>query len=224
MRLFVTGTDTDVGKTRVTAALAAALVARGERPTIVKAVQTGLAPDAPGDAAEAAALAGCAALELARFRLAADPWSAALAEGAPPLESPVLARRIEDVPGPVVVEGAGGAAVPLNATETIATLAALTSCEAIVVAGLRLGAISHTLLTLEYLAAHGVRVRGVVLVERWGALDADERARFARPIASRAPLLGLIEYDLDPQRSVARAARFFVTSLALDLDKVGTRA
>ena len=224
MRLFVTGTDTDVGKTRVAAALAAALVARGERPTIVKAVQTGLAPGTDGDAAEAAALAGCASLELARFRLAADPWSAALAEGAPPLDASVLARRIEDVAGPVIVEGAGGAAVPLNATETMATLAALTSCEAIVVAGLRLGAISHTLLTLEYLAAHGVRVRGVVLVERWHAIDADERARFARPISSRAPLLGLIEHDLDARRSVSRAAQFLDTSLALDPDKVGSRA
>ena len=224
MRLFVTGTDTDVGKTRVAAALAAALVARGERPTIVKAVQTGLAPGADGDAAEAAALAGCAALELARFRLAADPWSAALAEGVPPLDASVLARRIEDVPGPVIVEGAGGAAVPINATETIATLVALTSCEAVVVAGLRLGAISHTILTLDYLAAHGVRVRGVVLVERWRAIDADERARFVRPILSRAPLLGLIEYDLDTRRSVSRAAQFLVTSLALDPDKVGTRA
>jgi dethiobiotin synthase len=224
MRLFVTGTDTDVGKTRVTAALAAALVALGERPTVVKAVQTGLEPDASGDAAEAAALAGCSALECARFRLAADPWSAALAESAAPLDAATLARRIEAVPGPLVIEGAGGAAVPLNATETLATVAALTSCEAVVVAGLRLGAISHTLLTLEYLAAHGVRLRGVVLVERWCATGADERARFTRSVANRAPILGLVEYDLDARRSVSLAARLFASSLSLDLDKVGTRA
>jgi dethiobiotin synthetase len=223
MRLFVTGTDTDVGKTRVTAALAAAFIARGEPPTIVKPVQTGLLPGAVGDAAEAAALAGCASLECARFRLAADPWSAALAEGAAPLDAAMLARRIEAVPGPVIVEGAGGAAVPINANETLTTLAALTACHAVVVAGLRLGAISHTLLTLAYLSAHGVPVRGVVLVERWRATDADERARFERSIVKHAPLLGLLEHDLDAQRSVSRAAQLFGPFLTLDLDKVGTR-
>jgi dethiobiotin synthase len=228
-RLFVTGTDTDVGKTRVTAALAAACVARGERPTIVKAVQTGLAPGIPGDAAEAGALAGCAALELARFGLAADPWSAALAEAAPPLDAAALAARIEALAGPAIVEGAGGAAVPINATETLADVAVRTSCAAVVVTGLRLGCISHTLLTLEYLGARGIPVRGVVLVERWRVTAAEDRTRVERAIATRATILGLIEHDLDAARSVARAAALLGPSLAPStgsgqvLDKVGTR-
>jgi dethiobiotin synthetase len=224
MRLFVAGTDTDVGKTRVTAALAAMFVARGERPTIVKAVQTGLAPGVDGDAAEAAALAGCASLELARFRLPADPWSAALAEDAIPLDAATLAGQIETVPGPVIVEGSGGVAVPINADETLATVVAKTSCEAVVTVGLRLGCISHALLTLAYLAAHGIRVRGVVLVERWRETGADERARIVWAVEKHAPILGLIEYDLDARRSVAGAATLLATSPALKLDKVGTRA
>ena len=185
----------------------------------MKAVQTGLAPGTEGDAAVAASLAGCASLEFARFGLAADPWSAALAEGAPLLHAAILARRIEAVPGPLIVEGAGGAAVPINATETLTTVAALTSCEAVVVAGLRLGAISHTLLTLAYLSAHDVPVRGVVLVERWHATDADERS-----IARHAPILCLVEHDPDARRSVSRVAQLFGSSLALDHDKVGIRA
>lgn len=222
MRYFITGTDTDVGKTRVTAAVAAAFVTGGERPTIVKAVQTGLAPGEPGDAAEAAALAGCTALEFARFRLPADPWSAALAEHAPPLDAAALAARIEAVPGPAVVEGAGGAAVPLNATETLADALARTSCAAIVVAGLRLGCISHTLLTLAYLGARGIPVRGVVLVDRWRASAAEERARVERAVAPHATILAFIEHDHDAVRSVARAAALL--GPALTLDKVGTRA
>jgi dethiobiotin synthase len=224
MRLFITGTDTDVGKTRVTAALAASFVARGTRPTIVKAVQTGLAPGVPGDAAEAAALAGCAALELARFRLPADPWSAALAEGAAPLDAARLAACIEAVPSPAIVEGAGGAAVPLNATETLADVAARTSCAAVVAVGLRLGCISHTLLTLEYLAARGVPVRGVVLVDRWHTSAMEERTRVERAIATRTPVLGFIEHDRDASRSVARAAALLGPALELTLDKVGPRA
>jgi dethiobiotin synthase len=216
MRLFVTGTDTDVGKTRVTAAFAAMCVARGEKPTIVKPVQTGLAPGVPGDAAEAGAFAGCAALEFARFRLPADPWSAAEAENAPLLDARRLALRIEAVPGTVIVEGAGGAAVPINPAETLTTVIAQTSCEAVIVTGMRLGCISHTLLTFAYLEAHGVPVHGVVLVERWGPCTPGERARIARAIETRAPILALIEHDLDAPRSVARAATL--------LDKVGTRA
>jgi dethiobiotin synthetase len=222
MRLFITGTDTDVGKTRATAVLAAALVQRGEQPTIVKAVQTGLEPGALGDAAEAGALAGCASLELARFRLAADPWSAALAENALPLDAAALAGKIEAIPQPVIVEGAGGAAVPINASETLTSVAARTSCEAIVVVGMRLGCISHTILTLAYLSAHAVPVRGVVLVERWRSIDRDERARVERAIDGRAAILGLIEYDVDARRSVATAALRFAPAL-FHLDKVETR-
>jgi dethiobiotin synthase len=224
VRLFVTGTDTDAGKTRVTAALAALCVARGERPTIVKAVQTGLAPGVPGDAAEAADLAGCAALELARFRLAADPWSAALAEGALPLDAATLARRIDAIPAPAIVEGAGGAAVPINAHETLTTVAARASCAAVVATGMRLGCISHTLLTLAYLEAHGVPVRGVVLVDRWRSSTMDERANVERALAGRAPILGVIEHDLDARRSVADAAALLATSPSLELEKVETRA
>lgn len=223
MRLFVTGTDTDVGKTRLTAALAALFVARGERPTVVKIVQTGLAAGVPGDAAEAAGLAGCAGLELARFGLAADPWSAALAEGASPLDGAVLARRIEAIPAPAIVEGAGGAAVPINAHESLAGVAARTSCDAVVAVGMRLGCINHALLTLAYLEAQRVPVRGVVLVDRWRASSPDERANVERALAARTPILGHIEHDLDARRSVANAAATLNRSHFLDSEKVKTR-
>jgi dethiobiotin synthase len=215
MRYFITGTDTDVGKTRVTAALAAAFVQAGRMPTIVKPVQTGLPPDVPGDAADAAALAGCSARELARFALPADPWSAALAEGAAPLTAAALAAQIDAIPGELIVEGAGGIAVPLNATETLADVAAATHAEVIVAVGLRLGCINHALLTLHYARRSGLRVGGIVLVERWRTYDPDERERVVRPIARHAPVLGLIEHDLDAQRSVTQGAAMFTRALSL---------
>jgi dethiobiotin synthase len=215
MRYFITGTDTDVGKTRVTAALAAALVHADRTPTIVKPVQTGLPPGVPGDAADAAALAGCASLELARFALPADAWSAALAENATPLTAAALAAQIDAIPGDVLIEGAGGIAVPLNATETLADIAAATHAEVIVAVGLRLGCISHTLLTLHYARAAGLRVRGAVLVERWRTYTPAERENITRPIAHHAPILGLIDHDPDAQRSVAQGAAMFARALAL---------
>jgi len=215
MRYFITGTDTDVGKTRVTAALAAALVQAGHTPTIVKPVQTGLPPNVPGDAAEAAALAGCAARELARFALPADPWSAALAEGATPPTAAALAAHIDTIPGDLIIEGAGGIAVPLNATETLADLAAATHAELIVAVGLRLGCINHTLTTLHYARTAGLRVAGVVLVERWRTYTPAERDDITRPIARHARILGLIDHDPDAQRSVAQGAAMLSRALAL---------
>jgi dethiobiotin synthetase len=166
-RLYVTGTDTDVGKTRVTAALARELRERHGSATVVKIAQTGLGEEEPGDAQLAAELAGCAWRELVRFRKPADAWTAARDAGRPPLRADEAARMIDGIPGPLVVEGSGGAAVPLNETESITDVAARCGLEAMLVVGLRLGCISHALLTAEYLATRDVRLRGIVLCERW---------------------------------------------------------
>lgn len=209
MRFFVTGTDTDVGKTRVSAAVARGLRNAGLRPTIVKLVQTGLPPEVPGDAAEAAALSGCEARELARFALAADPWNAALAAGAAPLEASDLAAQLDAFADPLVIEGSGGAAVPLNERETLAYVAARARCEAILVVALRLGCINHALLTLAYLDAHEITVRGAVFVERRQPSDGAYGAQVRRALDAHVALLGLLPYDLDAARSVSRSAALF---------------
>jgi dethiobiotin synthetase len=214
LRLFVTGTDTNVGKTRVTAAVARTFVMCGERPTIVKLVQTGLASNAPGDAAEAAALAGCPFVELARFARPADPWSASLAAQCEPLDAATLAGRLDAFADPLILDGAGGAAVPLNARESLADVAAHARCDALVAVGLRLGCINHALLTLDYLAARGVAVRGVVFVERWAPMDDAYRAEVERSLTGRAPLLGVVAHDRDAPRSVAAATALFAALVA----------
>jgi dethiobiotin synthetase len=191
---FVTGTDTDVGKTCVTAGLARWLAASGAAPTIVKPVQTGVAPGEAGDAARAARLAGCAFLEFERYAAAADPGSAALAEGRPPPLAAGLARRIAAVPGAVVVEGAGGIAVPLNGGETFADLGRLLQLPAIVVVGLRLGCISHALLSAAFLRAHGVAIAGAFLVERFGPVGDGYIADVTRALAAHLPSLGVVPY------------------------------
>jgi dethiobiotin synthase len=214
LRLFVTGTDTDVGKTRVTAAVARAFVIGGASPTIVKLVQTGLAGNAPGDAAEAGSLAGCPFVELARFERPADPWSASLAAQCEPLDAATLAGRLDAFADPLIVEGAGGAAVPLNPRESLADVAAHARCAALVAVGLRLGCINHALLTLDYLATRRVVVRGVVFVERWASMDDAYRADVERALTGRAPLLGVVAHDADTPRSVAAAALLFTELVA----------
>jgi len=209
MRYFVTGTDTDVGKTRVCAAIARAMRTAGHHPTIVKLVQTGLPPQAPGDAFEAGNLGGCQARELVRFPLAADPWNAALHAGSEPLEAANLAAQLDAFDDPLIIEGSGGAAVPLNERETLAYVAARARCEAVLVIALRLGCISHALLTLAYLDAHEITVRGAVFVERSAPADDDYRAQVRRALDAHVALLGVIPYDIDAVRSVAQAAELF---------------
>jgi dethiobiotin synthase len=212
-RYLVTGTDTDVGKTRVTAALAAALRAGGENPTIVKLVQTGVAPGEPGDAAHAGNLSGCRHVELARFQKPADPWSAALAEGLPTVHAEDLARVLDGITSSVVAEGAGGLAVPLNRLQNFATVAALAKLEIILVVGLRLGCMNHALLTLGLCDRLQLKVAGGVLVDRWERSQPSYAADVRRTLQGKLEILGILPFEPDEAASVREGAQLFLPLL-----------
>lgn len=208
-RYLVTGTDTDVGKTRVAASLACALADAGLAPTIVKAVQTGVSGIEDGDAALAGRLSGVRAVELRRYTAAADPWSAALHEGRQP---PTVRELVEALPaGTLVVEGAGGLLVPLNATQTFADLAAAGELALIVVVALRLGCINHARLTLEVAARRGLPVAGVVLCERYGPVAAGYTDDVTRSLQGNATILGNLPFASADAASVAAGARLFAS-------------
>ena len=167
--LFVTGTDTGVGKTVVACAVIRGLRERGIDAAGMKAVETGVGEGGPLDAiALQAAAGGSDPLDLVcpqRFALPAAPSVAAAAAGAAvDLESiraafAALAARRELV----VVEGAGGLLVPITAATCMADLARDLSLPLLVVARARLGTINHTLLTLEVARGRGLAVAGVVV-------------------------------------------------------------
>lgn len=208
-RLYVTGTDTDVGKTLITAASARVLRERHGEATIVKIAQTGLDAAARGDAQDAAKLAGCAWRELARFPQPADPWTAARSAGATPLAADEAASAIASIAGPLVVEGSGGAAVPLNEHEAIGDVAVRCGLEALLVVGLRLGCLNHAILTLEYLARRNVRVRGIVLCERW-PVDPSYPREVEHVLSRTALPLAMVPFANEPRE------RFGAAFTALD--------
>ncbi|HEV2770558.1 MAG TPA: dethiobiotin synthase, partial [Solirubrobacteraceae bacterium] len=128
--LVVAGTDTGVGKTVVTAALAALAHARGERVAVVKAVQTGVAPGQPADIDEVRRLAAIEDVhELARLPEPLAPATAARRAGRPGPTAAQVAAAVEGLAADrdlVLVEGAGGLLVHLDAAGgTIADVAAL---------------------------------------------------------------------------------------------------
>lgn len=210
-RYFVTGTDTDIGKTRVTAALALALrkAHPANPPTVMKLVQTGLMSGTPGDAARAGELAGVRHLELARFTKAADPFTAALAQGAPEVHARELADALGAISGPVVAEGAGGIMVPLNPREHFGHVAVLAKLEVVVAIGLRLGCVNHALLTIALCEQMGIALVGGVLVDRFHASDAEYRADVVRTLQGKLKILGILPFAVDESPAVAAASTIF---------------
>ena len=160
--IFVTGTDTGVGKTVVTAALAVALKTRGVDVRVVKPVQTG-----DGDAATLKHLAGLdAALdEIAPFSFSAPlaPLVAARLEGVELDLDDVVSKMPAAVNAFTIVEGAGGLLCPVGPDWTIADLAERLSLPLLVVARAGLGTVNHTLLTVREAQGRGLDVAGIIL-------------------------------------------------------------
>ncbi len=178
--LFVTGTDTGVGKTVVATALVRGLRARGLDVGAIKPIETGVGEAGPLDAIALRDAAGAvdplADVCPQTFALPAAPTVAAAAEGRAVDLGAVRAAvgRIAARHGCVIAEGAGGLLVPAAPGVTMADLAADLGLPLLVVARAALGTINHTLLTLEAAAARPLPVAGVVLSHAGGPLsDAD---------------------------------------------------
>jgi dethiobiotin synthetase len=170
--LFVTGTDTGVGKTVVAGALCAALAARGERVAAFKPVVTGL-DEEPGkwprdhELLAGAASAGQSPADVAPllFGPPVSPHYAAELAGAR-LEPRALAdaaRAAAAEADALVCEGVGGLMVPLTPGYLIRDFAVDLGLPVVVVARPGLGTINHTLLTVEAARAGGLEVRAVVI-------------------------------------------------------------
>ena len=167
--LFVTGTDTGVGKTVVTAALAVLLQAGS--PYVVKPAQTGVGADDPGDLDEVRRLAGdLPGHEGVRLREPLAPETAARLEG---VELPGLPAQRDEVVAAashhdVVVEGAGGILVGLGRHWNLLDLAQSVAHAGIptgfvVVVRATLGTLNHSALTVWAIQDRGLHVHGLVI-------------------------------------------------------------
>ena len=163
--LFVTGTSTEVGKTVVTAALAAAALAAGRSVAVCKPAQTGVAPGEPGDLAEVERLTGVTrTVEIARYPDPLAPDTAARRCGQPLLTLSETAAAIDSLADAdlTLVEGAGGLLVRLGEF-TLLELAQKLDAPVLVVAAAGLGTLNHSELTTHALSSAGVRCAGLVI-------------------------------------------------------------
>lgn len=167
MKLFVSGTDTGVGKTVVTCLVLRALQARGIAAVGMKPVAAGINAEGRWDDVEQIRVASGITTtreDMAPYRLraSASPHFAAAEDGETIQSAHILAAldRLERLAEMVVIEGVGGFRVPLSDRFDSADLAQAIGAPILLVVPMRLGCINHTLLTAEAIASRGLTLIG----------------------------------------------------------------
>ena len=173
--LFITGTDTGVGKTVVSAALLTWLRSRGIRTGVMKPAETGVDPECSSAAnSDALFLMECGKVgddlsEVSPIRLkpAASPYQASLIENRIIDPSIILSafRTLTERHDWMIVEGVGGVRVPITREYEVLHLMKDLGLPAVIVSRYRVGTLNHTLMTLDSLKKEGVPIKGVVFNE-----------------------------------------------------------
>ncbi|HRD66768.1 MAG TPA: dethiobiotin synthase [Candidatus Competibacter sp.] len=209
---FVTGTDTEVGKTHVTCALLHATRQLGMTAVGMKPVAAGA--DADGRNDDVVQLLSASSmtppLEWVNPFLYAPAIAPHIAarEAGRSIDIAVIQRafeRLQTLADVVWVEGAGGFRVPLDETHDIADLAQALALPVVLVVGMRLGCLNHALLTAEAIAARGLPLAGWVANRIDPAMDRFEENLDALRVRLDAPLLGVAPHGENP----VQAARSF---------------
>lgn len=170
--LFITGTDTAVGKTVVTAGILAWLQHQGEKAGVMKPIETGVDNKCSSPAnSDALFLMECGGIDDAlaevcpmRLKPAASPFQAALIDNSTLQPETILSayRRLSEKYDWMVVEGVGGVRVPITRNYEVMHLMRDLGLPVVVVARYQLGTLNHTLMTLDTLKQNDIPVRGVV--------------------------------------------------------------
>ena len=210
---FITGTDTEIGKTFVACALLHALRRTGVTAVAMKPVAAGF--DGHGRNEDVERLLAASSMQPARtlvnpygFRAAIAPHIAAAEEGRR-IELPQIAAALSTLltmADIVLVEGVGGFCVPLGDTHDTADLASLLALPVILVVGMRLGCINHALLTEQAIAARGLPLAGWVANRIDPAMSRFDENLAALQSRLAAPLLGVVPHA--PADGAAGAADY----------------
>ena len=183
---FITGTDTGVGKTVVTACLSILFKSRGEDVGVMKPIETGVSPECisagNSDAKFLKEVTGVLdSLEDIcpyRLKLPASPYQAASFEGNKIDPEKIMDRfhTLQSKHSMMLVEGIGGLMVPITQRYNLANLALQMGLPLIIVSRVKLGTLNHTLLTINAAQQHELQVKGVILnPAHAGDLDSIEK-------------------------------------------------
>ena len=203
---FITGTDTDVGKTVVTACLATLFKSQGKDVGVMKPIETGVDPEcssaANSDAKFLMEVTGNTDQEEevcpCRLKIPASPYQAAQMAGTKIQPSTlidkfkVLQSRHEGM----LVEGVGGLLVPITRNYDVSDLALETGLPLIIVSRFRIGTLNHTLLTVQAAKQKGIIIKGIILNQQESEELSDVVKQQGKLIEelSGIPILGTCPY------------------------------
>lgn len=200
--IFITGTDTDVGKTVVTACLAAALLKKGKKVAVYKPVQCGgllngkiKSPDLKLVRDLSGISPDCLFNDYA-FKFASSPHLAAELENKK-VDVEAIKKNYAEISKKfdyTLVEGAGGLLVPLTRDYNVLDLIHDLSAPVLVVARAGLGTINHTALTILALKLKGIRIIGVVINYFKGGLIEEDNKKIISQLAD-APVIGVVPFS-----------------------------
>lgn len=226
--IFITGTDTDIGKTIVAAGLAGALKKKGYNTGVMKPVQSGAASRNGLLYSQDAELMVMAAGSEDKEELvcpvllkeALAPSVAAELEGRTvDLEKIKNAyMELERHHDLVIVEGAGGISVPVTEKFLMADLIKYLDIPVIIVARAGLGTINHTFLTVEYAKQRGISIIGVILNNYTGGLAEETNPGIISKLTG-IPVVGIVPYD-DRVKENRISAIISIIEENVDLDHI----
>ncbi|QBG48406.1 dethiobiotin synthase [Verrucomicrobia bacterium S94] len=203
--LFITGTDTDAGKTALSALLLAETRRRNINAAPMKPAQTGCRDGAVPDLDYSLSMAGMnipsstyQKMSVYQFEPACSPHLAAEMAGTEIdiAEMVIAARALADDFELILAEGAGGLIVPLNQRETMLDLMQALKFPVLLAARPGLGTINHTLLSIRTLRSEGLNIAGVVFVnagnQEYTFIEENNAATIEQ--FGKVPILGTIPY------------------------------
>lgn len=191
---FVTGTDTEIGKTAVSCALLRSFSRLGLRSAGMKPVSSG-GDDAQRLAASASSKLPAELLNPFSFKIPVAPHIAAREEGRKIDVARIISAYEAIEADVVIVEGVGGLLVPLDGNEDVSDLAIALKLPVILVVGMKLGAINHARLTFEAIRARGLGCAGWVANRMTPEMEAFEAVIASIAQYIDAPLLDVTPYD-----------------------------
>lgn len=222
---FITGTDTGVGKTVVTAALGLYLKRRGLRMAVMKPIETGclherkLGSDAERLRTVIAATTSIDLISPYRFSLPLAPLTAARAAGVT-IETDRIMKTCQNLSYDhdfILVEGVGGLMVPLSEKMDVRDLIASLGLPTLVVGRAALGGINHALLTIEALRQRAIPIVGIVLNQLVTELNHEQTQSTVDLLRERSgvPVFGPLPYELKCERDWMDGVRTIATDPAI---------
>ena len=199
MSLFITGTDTSVGKTRVTTHLIERLRSAGINAVGMKPIECGGREDAKAIFSASGGISSGLTLDEVNPISLPEPLAPAAATVPHHIDLAQIRagyKSLSDRFDCIIVEGAGGWLVPLDEGRTMADLAIELALPVLIVAANRLGALNHTLLTVSAIEKAGLVCRGIFLNDFGAATDLSRESN-GRVLRKMLPNIRIFEMDFD---------------------------